>query len=412
MLVTIAFFVSLMQYWVVVAFAGVVPLVCLYLAGFVVVLTQDRKNKLSQLLSGGSILILFSMLSEVVSYFNGDPFSIQYGLVLILLFLVARLIILQIGMVEIIRCYLYSAIFSTLIIIIVGRKQLGDYQGGNTRFTGGANAHPNLLGFTLASYFPLFIGLAFDLPPGKKRLFIGALACGTFGMLFTTGSRGSLGAVIFAIVLTAMRFTVFNPLIGKVRISLLQVMLSLLGLGAIIYVLFHGNQLAHITAFVVEALQLNSQYRGIHSGFSGRTGLWITAINRLTGLQWFFGMGYRQGFLIDSGYITVLFDNGLVGGSVIVLSILRIFYWLWTSTSRIESAGWWRYHIILWNLVIIYLVNNFTTRYLFSYGNQFSLLMIFMMVCKRSELLGRVQTRAVARLKNVPIQLRSVLPVR
>jgi hypothetical protein len=411
-LVTLAFFVSLMQYWVDVNYAGLVPLASLFLAGFLVVLTRDRKNKMSQIFSGGSVLILFCVLSEVVSYFNGDPFSVQYGLVLILLFLVARLIILQIGMLEILRCYIYSAVFSSLIIIIVGRKQLGDYQGGNTRFTGGANAHPNLLGFTLASYFPLFIGFALDLPPGRKRLFIAALACVTFALLFTTGSRGSLGAVLLAALITAMRFTVLNPLIGKVRITLLQAMVSLLGLGALIYTLFHGNELAHITKFVVEALQLNSQYRGIHSGFSGRTNLWVGAINRLTGLEWLFGMGYRQGFLIDSGYITVLFDNGLLGGSVIVFSILRIFYWLWISTARIESAGWWRYHIVLWNLVIIYLVNNFTTRYLFSYGNQFSLLMIFMMVCQRSELLGRTQTRVVRRLQQAPVRLKDALPIR
>ena len=410
-LVTIAFFVSLMQYWVVVNYAGLVPLASLYLAGFLVVLTRDRKNKMSQILSGGSVLILFCVLSEVVSYFNGDPFSVQYGLVLLLLFFMARLIILQIGMLEIIRCYIYSAIFSSLIIVIVGRKQLGDYQGGNTRFTGGANAHPNLLGFTLASYFPLFIGFALDLPQGRKRLFIGALACVTFALLFTTGSRGSLGAVLLAAVLTAMRFTILNPFMGKVRITLLQALVSLMGLGALIYTLFHGNQLAHITKFVVEALQLNSQYRGIHSGFSGRTSLWVTAINRLSGLQWLFGMGYRQGFLIDSGYITVLFDNGLLGGSVIVFSVLRLLYWLWMSTRRIESAGWWRYHIVLWNLVIIYLVNNFTTRYLFSYGNQFSLLMIFMMVCKRSELLGRTPSRVIRRVREVPVTLREALPI-
>jgi hypothetical protein len=392
-LVTIAFFVSLMQYWVIVNNSGLVPIICLYLAGLIVLMSRDRVNKLSKILSGGSVLILFSMLSEVVSYFTGEFFSIQYGLILIVLFLCARLIILQIGFLQVVRCYIYSAVACMLIIMVAGRKQLSDYQGSGTRFTGGAGAHPNLLGFTLASYLPLFIGLSLDLPRGKRRLFMGGLAIVTVVLLFTTGSRGSLGAVLIAGLITLMRFTIFNPLIGKLRLSLLQVVLTLVGVAAAIFVLFHGHQLAAISKFVVTALQLDSQQRGIHSGFSGRTTLWAGAIHRLTGLQWLFGMGFRQGFIIDSGYVTILFDNGLIGGSVILGSILRIVYWLWTSTTRMDSPGWWRYHIILWNMLLIYLVNNFTTRYLFSYGNQFSLLVIFMMVCRRSELLGRAEVR-------------------
>ena len=411
-LVTLAFFVSLMQYWIVVSNAALIPLASLFLAGFLVVMTRDRKRKLAQILSGGSVLILFTLLSLIVTYFSSGFLSVTFGILLVLIFLAARLIILQIGMVDVIRCYTYSAIASTLIITVVGRKQLQDYQGGTTRFTGGVGTHPNLLGFTLASYFPLFVGLAMDLPPGKKRWFITLLACVTFGLLFTTGSRGSLGAVVFAAVLTALRFTVFNRLVGKLRISLLQVLFFLLALGAVVYVLFHGNHLEKLTQFLVEALQLNNQYRGIHSGFSGRTILWVVAINHLTGLQWLFGTGFRQAVLFDSGYITVLFENGLLGGSVVVGSILRILYWLWTSTNRIESPGWWRYHVILWNLVLIFLINNVTARYLFSIGNQFSLLMIFMMVCQRSDLLGRVQSQTLQFTQRAPARLRDALPAR
>lgn len=402
-----------MQYWIVVSNAGQIPVLMLYVAGFIVLLSRDRVYKLSRILSGGSLLILFSMLSEIVTYFTANTYSLQYGLILIGLFLAARLIVLQIGLLQIVRCYAYSAAACSLIILIAGRKQLSDYSGAGTgRFTGGANAHPNLLGFTLASYFPLFVGMALDLPKGKKRLFFGALAAVTIVLLFTTGSRGSLGAVVAAAVITMMRFMIFNPLIGKLRFSLLTIVVALSSLAGILFVLFHGNELAHVVKFFVSALQLDSRERGIHSGFSGRTTLWVTAIRRLRGLQWLFGVGYRQGFDIDSGYITVLFDNGILGGSVILGSILRALYWLWRNTSRIDSAGWWRYHIVLWNLIIIYLVNNFTARYLFGFGNQFSLLMIFFMVCQRTELLGRVEPIRAATSRVARIRLGSPLPVR
>ena len=413
LLVTAAFFLSLMQYWVVVNNAGQIPVLMLYVAGFIVLLARDRVYKLSRILSGGSLLILFGMLSEVVTYFTGNSYSVQYGLILLGLFLAARLIVLQVGFLQIVRCYVYSAAACSLIILIAGRKQLADYSGAGTgRFTGGANAHPNLLGFTLASYFPLFVGMALDLPRGKKRLFFGALAVLTIVLLFTTGSRGSLGAVIAAALVTLMRFMIFNPLIGKLRFSLLTIVIALSLLAGAIFVLFHGNQLAHLIKFFITALQLDSRERGIHSGFSGRTTLWVTAIRRLQGLQWLFGAGYRQGFDIDSGYITVLFDNGILGGSVVLGSILRALYWLWRSTSRIESAGWWRYHIVLWNLIIVYLINNFTARYLFGFGNQFSLLMIFIMVCQRRELLGRSEPANTATSRMARIRFPKTLHAR
>ena len=390
-LITLAFLITLMQYWVTLPQAGLIPIILLYVAAFLTLLGPDRGQKLSQILSGGSVLFLFLLLSELVSYYTGELFSVQYGLILLGLFLAARLIIMHIGLLQIVRCYTYSATFCALTILISGRKELSDYGAGETRFTGGSGAHPNLVGFTLASYFPLFVGMALDLPGGKRRLFMTALVIVTPVLLFTTGSRGSLGAVVIAIVVTALRFTVFNRLIGHLRLSALQITMTLIGIGAVIYVVLHGSDIARATKFVVTALQLDSKQRGIHSGFSGRTNLWLLAISRLSGLEWLFGRGFRQGFIIDSGYVTILFDNGIVGGSVILGSMLRVFFWLWGGTKTIQSPGWWRYRVVLWSMMIIYFVNNVTTRYLFSYGNQFSLLIIFMIVCRKDELLGTVR---------------------
>ncbi len=387
-----------MQYWVALPQAGLIPIVVLYVAAFCTLLGPDRGQKLSRILSGGSVLFLFLILSEIVSYYAGELFSVYYGLILLGLFLSARLIVMHIGLLQVVRCYTYSAIFCVLTILITGRKELSGYGAGETRFTGGSGIHPNLIGFTLASYFPLFVGLALDLPRGKKRLFIGALVLITPVLLFTTGSRGSLGAILIALIVTTLRFTVFNRLIGRLRLSALQIIMALVGIGIVVYVVLHGSDIARASKFIVTALQLDSKQRGIHSGFSGRTTIWITAINRLSGLQWLFGRGYRQGYVIDSGYVTILYDNGLVGGSVILGSMLRVFFLLWGDTKTMQSPGWWRYHVVLWSMMMIYFINNVTTRYLFSFGNQFSLLVIFLIVCRKDELLGTTRnTLAMAR---------------
>jgi exopolysaccharide production protein ExoQ len=377
-----------MQYWVALPQASLVPILLLYFAAFCTLLGPDRGQKIARILSGGSVLFLFLLLSEVVSYYSGDLLSVYYGLILLGLFLSARLIVMHLGLLQIIRCYTYSAIFCVLTILITGRKELSGYGAGETRFTGGSGIHPNLIGFTLASYFPLFVGLALDLPRGKKRLFVFGLILLTPVLLFTTGSRGSLGAILIALVVTALRFTVFNRIIGRLRLSALQIMMGLLGLAVIIYIVLHGSDVARASKFVVTALQLDSKQRGIHSGFSGRTTIWMIAISHLSGLQWLFGRGYRQGYVIDSGYVTILYDNGLIGGSVILGSMLRVFFWLWGATKTMESPGWWRYRVVLWSLMMIYFINNVTTRYLFSFGNQFSLLIIFFIVCRKDELLG------------------------
>lgn len=396
--IAFSFFYTLMQYWIPLPQASLIPIVTIYLTAFYTLLGHDRGQKLSQILSGGSVLFLFLLLSEVVSYYSGDLLSVYYGLLLLGLFLSARLIIMHVGLLQVVRCYTYSAVLCTLIILITGRKELSGYGAGETRFTGGSGIHPNLIGFTLASYFPLFVGLSLDLPRGKKRLFVTGLALITPVLLFTTGSRGSLGAVLIALTFTTLRFTVFNRLIGRLRLSALQIVMTLLGIACIVYVVLHGSDIAKAGKFLVTALQLNSKERGIHSGFSGRTTIWMTAINHLSGLQWLFGRGYRQGYVIDSGYVTILYDNGLVGGSVVLGSMLRVFFWLWGDTKTMESPGWWRYRVVLWSLMIIYFVNNITTRYLFSFGNQFSLLVLFFIVCRKDELLGRSRNMtAIAR---------------
>jgi O-antigen ligase len=211
-------------------------------------------------------------------------------------------------------------------------------------------------------------------------------------MLFTTGSRGALLSLVFSLIILLVRVTL-SGFFFRLRLTPLSLIGASVVVSIIVLALASGSRFEKIDSFVIAAMQVNSKQRGLHSGLSGRTSLWSFTISRLTGLEWVFGRGFRQGFVIDSGYVTVLFDNGLFGVVAVVGSFLRQLWLLWRSTSTPDLSGWWLYRLALLWLTTEYLLSSVTERFLWSYGNQFSLLMMFMLMCSQRELIGRDTSR-------------------
>ena len=391
LLVTIAFAMTLMQYFLNVPYiiGAVLPIALLAVAGCCALFRTDRSLYFRNILSGGTLLFPFFVFFDVVSFYSGNTASFQYGIVLLIIFLSIRLILLQIGFLVVLHSYINSALFCTAAILVSGRRQISDYQVGQVnRFNGGSEAHPNLIGFTLTSYLALFLGVYLDTAEGIKRYFIIGALVATLITLFLAGSRGSLVAVLAPLIILFFRFAVFRNLAARLQLAPSKILLGLLVLLVAVYYAFAKGHAASIVHFFVASLALDSKQRGIHSGFSGRNAIWVLTISRIKGLQWLFGLGYRQAYLVDNGYITVLFDNGILGLALIVGSMIRLLVWFWRGTTVIVSWGWWRYRVIMLMLIMSYLVNSITARYLFSYGNQFSILMMFMMFSARADIMG------------------------
>jgi O-antigen ligase len=138
---------------------------------------------------------------------------------------------------------------------------------------------------------------------------------------------------------------------------------------------------------------LNTSGRGLKSGLSGRTGIWQIAFHILHAHgRWLFGFGYRMGDrmvgTIDNGYVQLLFESGLIAGGMILGSMLRVFFLLWKVSNPRENNAWTRYYAVLWCLMVVYFLNNVSTRYLFSFGSPFSLCILFLMAASRQELVG------------------------
>jgi O-antigen ligase len=157
--------------------------------------------------------------------------------------------------------------------------------------------------------------------------------------------------------------------------------------------LLQHNRIGHLGSFLIDFLSLNTSQRGLKSGLSGRTAIWQIAFRVLRAHdRWLFGFGYRAGDrmvgTIDNGYVQLLFESGLIGGGLVLGSMLRAFFLLWKVSKLRENNAWTRYYAMLWSLMIVYFLNNISTRYLFSFGSPFSICILFLMAASRPELVG------------------------
>ena len=106
---------------------------------------------------------------------------------------------------------------------------------------------------------------------------------------------------------------------------------------------------------------------------------------------------------IDNGYVQLLFESGLIAGLMILGSMLRVFFLLWKASRLRENNAWTRYYMMLWSMMIVYFLNNVSTRYLFSFGSPFSLCVLCLMAASRQELVGGgIRARVMQQVKPPP----------
>ncbi len=367
-----------------------VPLLFLAISALLVLCGRRRGNRVQHILSGGGLWFAGMLFGEVVSYTSQDTYSILYGLVFLGVFLCARLVIQEIGISNVIRAYSEAAILVCCMILLSGRSSL--FAGQGVRFTGGTRAHPNLLGFLLAGFFPMIVWRAMEESRRRWRRVYILLSAATFGLIFLTGSRGSLSSVMIAGGALVLR-GIARGWFRKIRVTHLLVIVVLILLPLALAYLLANHRLEHVSDYITEYLALKTSQRGFKSGMSGRTGIWEIAFRLLRNTnRWFFGFGYRAGDrmvgTIDNGYVQLIFESGLIAGGLIFGSMLRVFFLLWKASTPRENNAWTRFYTVLWCLMIVYFFNNISTRYLFSFGSPFSLCVLFMMAASREELVG------------------------
>jgi hypothetical protein len=396
---SLGFLISFVQYELESSATQFLSIAFLGFCGLLVLCGSRRADRVQHILSGGGLLFAAMLFGEVISYTSHDTYSQLYGLVFIGIFLCARLIVQEIGVAGVIRAYSQAAILTVCLLLISGRQSISSAE--QVRFSGGTRAHPNLLGFVMAGYFPIIVWRAIEENAGWKKNALIVLSLATFGLLFLTGSRGSLAAVLFACGALLARGVIRGGWLQKLRLRHLHivVLLALIPLAAVL--LSEHNRVGRLGDFLNDFLSLSTSQRGLKSGLSGRTGVWQLAF-RILGARdrWLFGFGYRTGGrmvgTIDNGYVELLFESGLIAGGMIFGSMLRVFFTLWKASSARVNNAWTRYYMMLWCLMIVYFLNNISARYLFSFGSPFSLCILFLMAASPRDLAGEGRHARVA----------------
>jgi O-antigen ligase len=402
---SLSFLAAFLQYEVNVGLASYMSLAALGFSGLLVLCGRRRGDRVQHILSGGGLWFAAMVFGEVVSYSSNDTYSVLYGIVFIGVFFCARLVVQEIGLPNVLRAYAHAGFVTATLILVSGRQALLANEPG--RFSGGTRAHPNLLSFILAGYLPVIVWRAMEEEERWRKRALILLSMITFVLMFMTGSRGSLAAVLAGGIALLAR-AVGSGRLHRFRMNRFHVVVFLIMIPFVVMFLLQHNRIGHFEDFLYDFLKLNSSQRGLKSGFSGRTGIWQIAFRILrTHNRWLFGFGYRAGDrlvgTIDNGYVQLLFESGLIAGLMIFGSMLRVFYLLWGASRLRENNAWTRYYIMLWCMMIVYFFNNISTRYLFSFGSPFSLCILCLMAGSRQELVGGgMRARVMQKVKASP----------
>lgn len=140
----------------------------------------------------------------------------------------------------------------------------------------------------------------------------------------------------------------------------------------IILLILNYDQLLSV---ISDYLMLDDSYRGLDSGFSGRSDRWAVAFNYIEN-NLFFGVGFKEGektlgYTTDNGYVSVLLELGIVGFIFYLTLFLSA---LWISFKFRNKNSYMKFNMITIFIFLIYCF--FEQRYI-NFGNALSYIVFF-----------------------------------
>jgi hypothetical protein len=140
-----------------------------------------------------------------------------------------------------------------------------------------------------------------------------------------------------------------------------------------------------ISSYFTRMLELESSYRGMGTGATGRTELWARGVATLfdSPITFIFGDGFRSsnsgviGFSTESSYISILLDSGaLLGGMIILVFLHSPIKALAVTPPQNRHAS---SLVLLAPFLTFLLVESIFSRYLLGIGNPTSLLTLMLL---------------------------------
>ncbi|PJB95722.1 MAG: hypothetical protein CO080_06260 [Nitrospirae bacterium CG_4_9_14_0_8_um_filter_70_14] len=250
------------------------------------------------------------------------------------------------------------AFYSVLGVAVLLMFTAFDYRPGTRLGNGTGILNPNSVGFVAVSV------TVCSLMVRTRVVAICTFCCG-MGVIFLTGSRSAfLGALIALFIATFF----LRKNLGKK--SLIGTLIGVFIMAALCAI-YWSEIWPHITSF----LALDSSYRGIGSGATGRVIAWAATWDLFKAHPWF-GVGYRaHGELLKmassghNGYLATLAEVGILGFLSAMVIVFSGLAGLWRRAAAGERSS-----AVLLALCCGYLIIAMFERFLFNQGNPSSLL--------------------------------------
>ena len=326
---------------------------------------------------GGAFL--FAML---VAFVRGNTLSTAFGAMFLTVLIAAGVLARQHGVasIDLVFRRAYMALIASVLVVqpaefltsVVGTVERSI---GLVRFAP-LGMHPNLSGLVYGGGSLLFFQHFLATPRTHQKLFALLLSALCLGMVLAASARASLLALgltgALAVVIVAWRGS------RRSRNALVLASIALLAVAA-----FKAGAIAD---YLTVILDLDSPTRGTDSGATGREVIWRDGIALVFSdpLLFFTGRGVRAagpeviGFPVESSYINLALEHGVVFGLLIALSFLAT---AWRSIGRSFDTGAMNPALFLSGLMLVFvLVQSIFNRYLVAVGNPYSLLILLLLL--------------------------------
>ncbi len=352
------------------------------------------------------ILYAVGILSGAVSVLLSEDYSIQFTAyyfgAIVLVSVLARTVslerLLDLGALVTILCILACAIVERHDLVSALAITIGKH--GMLRFSPLDN-HPLLTGDIFGGGSILLIRRFYISRNFREKclMLVGILFAWVF--VLAASARSSVvalaAAAAFAIIVELrLMNTLFSKRAGFVLVAIAACILIYIGPGH---------------KYLQAILAVDNSYRGVGSGATGRTDLWMHGINTLTSdpTRLAVGAGLRSseaesiGFSTESSYLTILLDSGLfLGSALISLFISAPVRALKLSRSAPDASNTFAF---LPSFFVFLLVQCFFIRDLVGLGNPISLMTLFFIMSLSMYArfrAGAVETPAIAMLRREP----------
>lgn len=349
-------------------------------AGFLAMLSGGtRRIELcaAEYILGGAFL--FAML---VAFARGNPLSAAFGAMFLMVLISAAVLARQHGVasIDLVFRRAYIALIISVLVVQPGEyltSVVGTVERsiGLVRFAP-LGMHPNLSGLVYGGGSLLFFQHFLTTPRAHQKLFALLMSGLCLSMVLAASARASLLALgltgAIAVVLVAWR--------GSRRAR------NALTLAAIVLVAIAVFKASAIADYLTVILDLDSPTRGTDSGATGREVIWRDGIALVFSdpLLFFTGWGVRAagpeviGFPVESSYINLALEHGVVFGLLIALSFLVT---AWRAIGRSLETGVLNPALFLSGLMLLFvLVQSIFNRYLVAVGNPYSLLILLLLL--------------------------------